>query len=304
MSKAKVGPSGGEGGLPIEGYEIPAGARIRQIRVTYGWFVDSIQVAYADADGNLQALPGIGGHGEREHLFILDADEYLVGVSGRSGAYVDSIRFHTNKRVSPTFGGEGGEVEFTLLAPEGSEVVGFFGRADWYIDAIGILTRPLPMTVETAPQTQLIETSVAPASLPQESKQESPKQIEEAPATPPQESQQERKRAGKKSKKAPAAAPVSAGEAPSTDKPAADNLQIIEGIGPKIAELLAQNGITTFADLAAASPEDLRKMLLAAGRRFAVTDPTTWPEQAVLAAKGDMEALKALQAQLKGGRRK
>ena len=300
MSKAKVGPSGGDGGLPIEGYEIPAGARIRQIRVTYGWFVDSIQVAYTDADGNLQALPGIGGHGEREHLFILDADEYLVGVSGRSGAYVDSIRFHTNKRVSPTFGGEGGEVEFTLLAPEGSEVVGFFGRADWYIDAIGILTQPLPVTAETPPQTQLLEASGAPASPSQESTQESPKQIEEAPAPPLQESQQERRRA---SKKAPAA-PVSAGEAPSTDKPAADNLQIIEGIGPKIAELLAQNGITTFAELAAASPEDLRKMLSAAGRRFAVTDPTTWPEQAALAAKGDMEALKALQAQLKGGRRK
>ncbi|MCS6828471.1 MAG: helix-hairpin-helix domain-containing protein, partial [Caldilinea sp.] len=139
----------------------------------------------------------------------------------------------------------------------------------------------------------------------QESKQEGPKLLAEAPApaTPLQESKQESKKTSKRSKKG-ASTPVGAEQAPAADEPAADNLQIIEGIGPKIAELLAQNGITSFADLAAASPEDLRKMLLAAGRRFAVTDPTTWPEQAALAAKGDLEALKALQASLKGGRRK
>lgn len=284
MNKAKIGPSGGEGGLPIEGYEIPAGARIRQIRVTYGWFVDSIQVAYVDAGGNLQALPGIGGHGEHERLFLLDADEYLVGVSGRSGAYVDSIRFHTNKRVSPTYGGAGGEVDFSFLASEGSEVVGFFGCADWYIDAIGILTRPLPAAVEAAPPTEQIEVAAVPGAPSPENKKGSRKSKKE---TPP-----------------PTSAETGAGTTSPASKSAADNLQIIEGIGPKIAELLAQNGITTFADLAAASPQDLRKMLLAAGRRFAVTDPTTWPEQAALAAKGDMEGLKALQASLKGGRRK
>ncbi|BAM00996.1 MULTISPECIES: DUF4332 domain-containing protein [Caldilinea] len=284
MSEAKIGPSGGEGGLPIERYEIPTGARIRQIRVTHGWFVDSIQIAYVDAEGNLQALPGIGGHGEHEHLFILDADEYLIGVSGRSGAYVDSIRFHTNKRVSPTYGGAGGEVDFSFLAPEGSEVVGFFGRADWYIDAIGILTRSLPTAVEAAPRAKQIEAAAAPVTPSQEGEQKSRKSKKE---TPP-----------------PASAETGAETTSPASKPAADNLQIIEGIGPKIAELLAQNGITTFADLAATSPEELRKMLLAAGRRFAVTDPTTWPEQAALAAKGDMEALKALQASLKGGRRK
>lgn len=283
MSNAKIGPSGGKGGLPFEGYEIPVGARVRQIRVTHGWFVDSIQVAYADVNGTLQALPGIGGHGEREHLFILDADEYLVGVSGRSGAYVDSIRFHTNKRVSPTYGGAGGDVEFSFLAPEGSEVVGFFGRADWYIDAIGILTRPLPTTTEAAPSTKPVEAAAAPVTPVQENE----KKGKEREAAPPS-----------------SAGPETGAEAtPPAGKPA-DNLQIIDGIGPKIAALLAQNGITTFADLAAASPEDLRKMLLAAGRRFAVTDPSTWPEQAALAAKGDMEALKALQATLKGGRRK
>jgi predicted flap endonuclease-1-like 5' DNA nuclease len=80
-------------------------------------------------------------------------------------------------------------------------------------------------------------------------------------------------------------------------------LQLIEGIGPKIAELLAQQGITTFAALATTPATQLREMLLAAGRRFAVADPTTWPEQAAVAAKGDMDALKAMQAELKGGRK-
>jgi predicted flap endonuclease-1-like 5' DNA nuclease len=84
---------------------------------------------------------------------------------------------------------------------------------------------------------------------------------------------------------------------------APDDLKLIEGIGPKIAELLAQNGIATFGALADASAEQLRALLLAAGRRFAIIDPTTWPAQAALAAKGDLEALQTMQASLKGGRK-
>jgi predicted flap endonuclease-1-like 5' DNA nuclease len=80
----------------------------------------------------------------------------------------------------------------------------------------------------------------------------------------------------------------------------ADDLVIIEGIGPKIAELLKKNGITTFAQLAAANVADLEKMLKAAGLQFA--KPGSWPQQAALAAQGKMDELKALQEKLVAGR--
>ena len=80
------------------------------------------------------------------------------------------------------------------------------------------------------------------------------------------------------------------------------DLQLIEGIGPKIAELLMANGIHDLADLADTPVEQIREMLLAAGRRFRLADPGSWPEQARLGASGLWDALSDLQARLKGGR--
>lgn len=290
MSETKIGLSGGEGGMPVEDYVVPAGARIREVKLTSGWFVDSIQVGFVDATGAAQTLPGIGGHGDDEHSFLLEDDEYLVGISGYSAEYLDNIRFHTNKRVSPTYGGEGGEVEYSFLAPEGSEVVGFYGRADWYIDAIGIVARSLPVAVESAPA-PLKEVKPAKAKKTAAPKA---KAVTEAPVTPA---------APVKAKKTKSAVVVEPAPVESEPVAADDDLKIIEGIGPKIADLLAQHGIRTFAALATMPALKLREMLLAAGQRFAVSDPTTWPEQAKLAAAGNMDALKALQAQLKGGRK-
>lgn len=84
---------------------------------------------------------------------------------------------------------------------------------------------------------------------------------------------------------------------------APDDLTVIEGIGPRIAELLAEDGIRTFAELVAATPDRLRAILDAGGTRFRTADPTTWPEQAILARDGQWDAFKALQDAMKGGRR-
>jgi large subunit ribosomal protein L21 len=85
--------------------------------------------------------------------------------------------------------------------------------------------------------------------------------------------------------------------------PAGDDLVKIEGIGPKINELMVAAGITTFAQLAATPVERLREILAEAGPRFATHDPATWPEQAALAAKGDWAAFKALTDELVAGKR-
>jgi len=83
-----------------------------------------------------------------------------------------------------------------------------------------------------------------------------------------------------------------------------DNLRKIEGIGPKIAKLLVEDGIDSFAKLANASIKRLKKILKEAGPRFKLHDPTSWKEQAALAAKGKWEDLAALQRKLHGGRKK
>ncbi len=81
-----------------------------------------------------------------------------------------------------------------------------------------------------------------------------------------------------------------------------DDLKRIEGIGPKMEQVLHAAGITTFAELAARTPEELQAILDAAGVRR-ITSPETWAEQAKLAAEGRWDELEALQASLKGGRR-
>jgi large subunit ribosomal protein L30 len=81
----------------------------------------------------------------------------------------------------------------------------------------------------------------------------------------------------------------------------ADDITQIEGIGPKIAELLRANDISTFAQLAAASVEQLRG-ILQQQPRLRLADPTTWPEQARLAAAGQWDEFKQLTDQLRSGR--
>jgi predicted flap endonuclease-1-like 5' DNA nuclease len=79
-----------------------------------------------------------------------------------------------------------------------------------------------------------------------------------------------------------------------------DDLQIIEGIGPKVSTVITAAGIHSFADLAATNSERLRQILREAG--IGVLNPETWPEQARLAAEGNWDALADLQQRIKNGR--
>ena len=82
-----------------------------------------------------------------------------------------------------------------------------------------------------------------------------------------------------------------------------DDLTKVEGIGPKIAEHLVAAGFSTFAAVAAASQEQLQKVLDDAGPRFSVHKTDTWAEQAALAAAGKWDELKKLKDELDGGKR-
>ena len=82
----------------------------------------------------------------------------------------------------------------------------------------------------------------------------------------------------------------------------ADDLSKIEGIGPAIQGHLNAAGIVSFAQLASTSVDDIRGLLEAAGGAFTGHDPTTWPQQAAMAAEGRWEELQAWQIELNGGR--
>ncbi len=80
-----------------------------------------------------------------------------------------------------------------------------------------------------------------------------------------------------------------------------DDLTVIEGIGPKISQLLYAEGITTFQMLADTSYERLKEILDKAGPNYRLARPDAWPKEAALAARGDWKELKALQDRLVGG---
>lgn len=80
------------------------------------------------------------------------------------------------------------------------------------------------------------------------------------------------------------------------------DLKLIEGIGPKIEEILNKHGIINYEALSAVPAVRIAAILRGAGPRFQLHDPTSWPEQASLAHEGKWEKLNALKEQLIAGK--
>jgi len=80
-----------------------------------------------------------------------------------------------------------------------------------------------------------------------------------------------------------------------------DNLQIIEGVGPKIEGLMKDGGISDWGALAGTSVERIQEILDAAGSRYSLANPTTWPQQAKLAHEGKWDELIEYQKFLDAG---
>lgn len=101
------------------------------------------------------------------------------------------------------------------------------------------------------------------------------------------------------------AAPAAMAPKAETPKPAPaakpDDLTEMEGIGPKVNEILNKNGVTTFAQLASTDPKTIKSWLEAAGSRFKLQNPRSWPDQAELARDGKKAELDKLQDYLVAG---
>jgi predicted flap endonuclease-1-like 5' DNA nuclease len=81
----------------------------------------------------------------------------------------------------------------------------------------------------------------------------------------------------------------------------ADDIIIIEGIGPKIKALFNAHGVSTFAQVAKMSVAEMSAILDKGGPRFKLANPGSWAEQARLADTNQWAALKKLQDELYAG---
>ena len=81
-----------------------------------------------------------------------------------------------------------------------------------------------------------------------------------------------------------------------------DDFTIVEGVGPKINDLIHDADIHSYSDLGKTKVETIQKILTDAGPRYALAKPGTWPAQADMAAANKWEALKAWQDDLDGGK--
>lgn len=147
------GPSGGSGGSEFDFWAESGGATdVSSIGVIETGTIRCIVIGYRETPTNPSqftsfrhgacgtAAGEIGFDGSRG--FSLDPDEYLLGVAGRYGDHIDSIRFFTNKRNSPVYGGSGGSRTFGYTAPSGQMIVALFGRAGDNLDSVGVMYAP------------------------------------------------------------------------------------------------------------------------------------------------------------------
>lgn len=105
-----------------------------------------------------------------------------------------------------------------------------------------------------------------------------------------------------KIEKSSIAAPAGGGKKSIYSGIKSDNLQIVEGIGPKMESVLKENGVSSHAGLASQTPDSLQAILGKYGDKYKIIDPSTWAQQAGYAASGDYDGMIELQKKLDGGK--
>ncbi|MEM9217767.1 MAG: LamG-like jellyroll fold domain-containing protein, partial [Cyanobacteria bacterium P01_F01_bin.150] len=115
-------------------------SRIKSIVLRHAWAIDRIQVEYENTVTTpIEVYTVTSGDPVSGDQFQLEAEDYISKVTGTWGRQapgypkeeIITLQFHTHKgKVSPLFGGQSGtqEVEsFELEAPDGQEIIGFWG---------------------------------------------------------------------------------------------------------------------------------------------------------------------------------
>jgi NADH-quinone oxidoreductase subunit I len=142
---------------------------------------------------------------------------------------------------------------------------------------------------------KLHPTDYAQEEAERRAKEEAKQRAAEAKAAAAAQKEAEQKKEAEAKREAAAAKAAAASEP--------DDLKRIEGIGPKISQVLEAAGIKTFGQLAETEVDRLKQILEEADPRLLrLANPDTWPRQAKLAAAGKWDALERWQERLRGGK--
>jgi hypothetical protein len=152
----RLGPSGGDGGQGFNGEsEIGRSPDVHLARIVVHGdrFVDSISTQYVTPDGRISGGARHGGDGGDPRELDLAPGEFVTAISGRFGTLLDRIVIDTNRRKEALAIGANFRVleprspfpaAYRYEAPEGAEIIGFFGRSGTFIDALGVICRLRP----------------------------------------------------------------------------------------------------------------------------------------------------------------
>ncbi|XP_028792466.1 mannose/glucose-specific lectin-like [Neltuma alba] len=142
-----VGPWGGPGG---DHWSFKASHQgITEIVIHEHVNIKSI--SFKDANGHISGTFGgrsPNGRGKEKKIAICWPSEYLESISGTYGEYhgllvIKSLSFITNLTTYGPFGSTSGDDKTFSIPIADSVVVGFHGRAGYYLDALGIFVHPV-----------------------------------------------------------------------------------------------------------------------------------------------------------------
>ncbi|XP_066161980.1 disease resistance protein RGA5-like [Oryza sativa Japonica Group] len=144
---AKIGPWGGNRGRLYDIQVAPH--HLESIKVCSDMAaIHSFEFTYSDHNGKKHTAGPWGGYGGNNvHMIQLGPSEFLVEVSGTFGRFraaldiITSLTFVTNAQSYGPYGQREG-TPFHISVQSRGCIVGFFGRAGWYVDAIGIYVKP------------------------------------------------------------------------------------------------------------------------------------------------------------------
>ena len=219
-----------------------------------------------------------------------DSHSKRLGVKLFGGQYAKAGNIIVRQRGTKFHAGENAYLgkDFTIHANVAGEVAFSRGKNNRTWVSIVPLLNEVKETLVVAPKAKAAAKPAEVKETPKvEAKVEAPKKAAVKVEAP---------------KKAVAKVEVPKKAAASKAKVKGDDLTKVEGVGPKIAGLLIADGIVSFADLAGTSVEKIQSILDAAGSRYAIHNPSTWPAQAEFASKGQWDELKEWQSKLDGGK--
>lgn len=186
-----------------------------------------------------------------------------------------------------------GELEFEDQAVTAADM----GAAEALVapEAVGALEAaavtviaPEPVAAEAAVEVAEPEVSVEPSEAPESPAQEAV--VSDDVPGPAAEMPEQPVEAPEVAETEPGVVEPEVQQAVESTHYTVDNLELIDGIGPKIAAALKAAGIDTFEKLSAASESDLHGILEAASVR-AISGVSSWAEQAQFAFRGDWAGL-------------